>query len=132
MDARRQSRTPLIYNLKVENPRSGEAVGYLVNIDPDGMMLLSDREPQMHATLSLCIHLPQNVMGGGCIEVSGQAVWCRHEAENKYHVGFKFVEVPDGAVSRVSELVHRFYEAEKAQIDQTDPYLQNTDLDDIT
>ena len=77
MEARSHERSRLIYNLKVENASSGELIGYIVDLDADGMMLISERETPAPATMKLRMHLPRIVMDEGTVDVTGEIRWCR-------------------------------------------------------
>jgi len=102
MNARRQSRKWLIYNLKVENRDSGELLGYVVNINPRGMMLISERPAKTPETVPVRVHLPKNVMSEGHVDADGELRWCRRRNEDDYYLGIRLLNVPKGAQERVS------------------------------
>ncbi len=131
MDTREQDRKALIYSLKVVNRDTGELLGYVVNMNLRGMMLLAGRPASTRVTVPLRIDLPRNVMSEPHLDATGEIRWCRRQAPDKYYIGIRLVDVARDVEDRVAELVERFYQEESSEEAMEDPYLQNTDPADL-
>lgn len=131
MNGRKQNRNPLIYSLKVENRESGVLIGYLMDIDTEGMMIISEDPTETPSTMPVRVHLPKNVMRDSHFDAVGEVRWCRKKDEKTYYIGIRLAEIAKEAEDQVAELIERFGQDESADDDASDPFLQNTDTSDI-
>ena len=129
MSARRRERPPIIYNLKVENRVTGEALGYLVDVNAKGMRLIAESPAAASDERKLRVHLPNNTMDEAPLDLTAALRWCKPQSEGTYAIGMEFLEVPETAATTVRELIRRFQETPDESPD--DPYLQNLDPSDI-
>jgi len=131
MDARTTERSQLIYSLKVENTDTGDLIGYIVDINPDGMMLISESELDVPATMEMKIHLPRIVMNEATVIVSGEIRWCRKRVSGAYYLGVRLAEIPENGREQVDELMDRFRQLGADDADANDPYMHDLDPSDI-
>jgi|GEM_PF-2302395 len=132
MDARRKDRIRLIYHLRVFDTRTGKPLGVLVDLTPEGMMLMADQQLPTGYSSTLHMDLPANVMDGGRLSFQGEVVWCREDAEDGfYSLGIAMRELSDSSISVVRELIDRFHRPESVdeELEAKDPFAQQEQPD---
>ena len=131
MNGRKRNRNQLIYSLKVENRDDGSLLGYLMDIDKEGMMIISENPVETSSTQPVRIHLPKNVTRESYFDAVGEVRWCREKDDNTYYIGIRLDEIAEKAEDQVAQLIDRFRQDDSIEEDDSDPFLQNTDTSDI-
>lgn len=103
-DRRRLSRHNLIYYLEVFNTETGELAGRVVDLNQEGLMLISKSQPATGATYQLEMQLPREVMANQKLAFSAECRWSKVDVNPDFFVsGYKIDEMnQDGAPVIVS------------------------------
>lgn len=113
MDVRRQERTRLIYHLRVFDAKTETLLGQLVDITPDGLMVIGEHPIRLDRTFSLRMDLPHNVMDERHLTFSAESKWCRLDSTGEfYSMGFRLSRISAKGLGVVDRLVRDFYEEE--------------------
>jgi len=76
---RKLNRVETDNTMRVYDITSGEFLGCLGNIHPEGMMLISNRPLVEGAVLRLSIHLSKTIAGTKELEVDAKCVWSKED-----------------------------------------------------
>jgi hypothetical protein len=113
MKTRRQERTRLIYHLRVFDARRKRLLGQLVDITPEGLMLIGESQIPAGKKYSLRMDLPRNLMADAHLTFSAESKWCvKDQSENFYTMGFRIVKITPEALEIVQRLAQDFYQEE--------------------
>ncbi len=113
MKTRRQERTRLIYHLRVFDARRKRLLGQLVDITPEGLMLIGESQLPAGRKYSLRMDLPRNLMADTHLTFSAESKWCvKDQSENFYSMGFRIVKITPEALGVVQKLAQDFYQEE--------------------
>lgn len=109
MDERRKSQRRVLYRyLEVFEGKTKRPVGRLINLTPEGMLLMCEKAIGQNAPLKLRINLPAGVWDSKAITVEGECRWSGQSYNPDYFdAGFKFTKVPEAA-SEAIDLMLRF------------------------
>lgn len=108
-ERRRFKRRLLVYHLEVFDAESGESVGRMVDITPDGMMLVSNRSTELNSILRLWVDLPSEVLGNKRITFTAKAQWCRHDINpDLFDTGLQFTDISDKSIETIIGLIIDF------------------------
>ncbi len=127
MKTRRQERTRLIYHLRVFDARRRRLLGQLVDITPEGLLLIGESALPPGKKFSLRMDLPRNLMVDTHLTFSAESKWCEKDPTGEfYNVGFLIVKISPEALAVVQKLARDFYQEEI----ESDPELDmNPDLE---
>lgn len=136
MDARKHDRTRFIYRLRVRGSGPGAAFkGHLLDVTPEGMMLIGNRSFGTDAPLSLTIELPHNTMGGEHVTVDASVRWCEpRPADDLYYLGVSLDHASATSRYWLNILVNRFHELPREDgrpVDE-DPDVRNKGIEDLS
>jgi hypothetical protein len=110
MDTRRQERTRLIYHLRVFDARRKKLLGHMVDITPEGLMLIGETPVPVGRKYSLRMDLPRNLMADGHLTFSAESKWCTKDTtEDFYSMGMRIVKMTPEALALVQRLTRDFY-----------------------
>ena len=104
-ERRKNSRRRLAFPAVVIDGSSGEIMGHIGNITPEGVMLRSERPVKIDGVFSLQIPLPDEIEGCSKLEVQAHSLWTQQASDPNVHVtGFEFLNI-SVTESRIIELL---------------------------
>ena len=105
-ERRKSPRRALYRYLEVIDSKSKKPAGRLVNLTPEGMMLMSEKPIKEQAKLKLRVNLPERVLDIKSISVDSECRWCATSYNPDYYdAGFEFTKVPDQSVKAIDFLL---------------------------
>jgi hypothetical protein len=110
MDEKRKSVRKYLYNYsQVLDNKNNRIAGRLVNITPEGMMIMSDEPIEQNEKFEFKINLPLGMMAiatDNSIEFKGNCRWCRESYNPDYYdVGFEFTDIPEASKNTIDYLM---------------------------
>jgi hypothetical protein len=104
-ERRKLKRRHLIYYLRVFHRSTGRQVGHLVDLTPEGMLLMSERPIRVGRTLPLAMTLP-SADGEQKIEFDATSLWTSPDVNpDFYDTGFKFEKVSRRHLAELETLI---------------------------
>jgi hypothetical protein len=108
---RRQERTKLIYHLRVFDARRRRLLGHMVDITPEGLLLIGETPLPTGRRYSLRMDLPRNLMSDMHLTFSAESKWSTKDQNGEfYNVGFRIVKITPEALAVVQKLARDFYQ----------------------
>jgi hypothetical protein len=105
-DRRKFKRRLLVYNLEVFDTETGEPIGRMVDITPEGMMLVSARPIDINSMLHLSVELPSDIFSTKRVNFTSIAHWCRHDINPElFDIGIEFTDITDKNIETVVGLI---------------------------
>jgi hypothetical protein len=120
MNTRRQERTQLIYHLRVFDARRGSLLGQIVDITPEGLMLIGEKPVRVDRKYALRMDLPRNVMADRTLRFTAESKWCTADKSGDfYSMGFRIVDITPEGLGVVQKLAQQFFQ----EAGESDPEL---------
>jgi hypothetical protein len=93
-EKRRLKRRHLIFYLRIFDARTNQLLGYLVDLTPEGIMLMSEHKIERGKKFKLKMDLPSEYSDRQQIEFDAESVWNSTDINpDFYDTGFKFSNV---------------------------------------
>lgn len=110
MDQKRKSkRRHLLYYLPVINRNTGEQIGHVADITPEGILLVAENPIPLKTTYQLRIMLPSDVLDREYLDVTAQAMWGQRDINPDFHAtGFRHLNVAPEDRDDIEKLIN-FY-----------------------
>ncbi|MCM8813168.1 MAG: PilZ domain-containing protein [Candidatus Omnitrophica bacterium] len=109
MHQRKLHRRHLIYYLRVFNQQSGVMLGHLVDITPDGVMLVSETAIAVGAKYQCEMVLPQEISGTKKVCFEARSVWTKQDINPDFFAtGFEIRNISEKDIDLIGTLVDRF------------------------
>jgi len=107
-DRRKTQRKYLIYYLRVFDQNTGNLVGHIVDISPEGVMLISESPIEVDMVFQFRMDLPTDT-GKTHADFSARSIWCQRDANpDFYDTGFHLLEIEEGDVSAIEQLIRLY------------------------
>lgn len=88
---RKTDRKPLKVYLNVFNEKTGDQIGYLVDITQEGFLLTNENPINAGETFQLKVELPAEIEGTKEFSFSATSMWSDKDSESDfYNSGFQF------------------------------------------
>ncbi|MBV1879992.1 MAG: PilZ domain-containing protein [Pseudomonadales bacterium] len=95
--------------LQVFNRVTNKPLGYIVNISPQGMMLVSGTQLMSHAVFGMQVKLPSPIKGKKRIDFDALSHWSKPDITSGYYdTGFSFTEPPEELTALIDALTEYF------------------------
>lgn len=108
-ERRRIKRTHIMCYSRVFDRRTGDLVGFLNDITPQGMNILSDLSLRPEGTYRLRIDLPEYIFGRAYLELEANCRWSRQDVDpNFYIAGFQLAGVSPAEAQIIEQLNQEF------------------------
>ena len=102
-------RRHLMFHLRVFDASTGEPLGNLVDITPEGLMVTGEEGCTPGERCHLRMHLPVEVFDQATLEFSATVVWCSDDmSPGLYDTGFKDLEMPAHQRERLEALIDEY------------------------
>jgi hypothetical protein len=109
VEKRRSKRRHLVYYLKVYEMPAEALLGYMLDISPAGIMLLSDKGMKLQKDYFLKMLLPQTISGKDSIRFKAACVWSQTDLYLDFFAnGFQITEIADEDATIIETLIQDF------------------------
>ncbi len=108
-ERRKLKRRHLIYYLRVFDRATGRLLGHLVDLTPDGMLLMSERPVRVGRTVGLRMVIPGAGAGDQTIEFDAVSKWTNKDVNpDFYDTGFALSGVSRKHLAQIETLIDDF------------------------
>lgn len=108
-EKRKFPRRDLIFYSRVSDGISGRALGYLLNITPEGAMILSEKPLEADLEVELHIELPDELSNLREMVIPARSRWCQPDINPEfYDVGFVFLKMTEEYTGLILRLVEEY------------------------
>jgi len=108
-DRRTLRRRHLMFHLRVFDAGTGEHLGNLFDITPDGLMSNSERALRPGDRRALEMHLPVDILGAEHIAFTGTVAWSNDDiCPGLYDTGFRDLEMAAAHRDRLETMIDEF------------------------
>ncbi len=109
IDIRRRPRKNTPHNVKAIDHESGRALGRIVDITCNGMMIVASEALTPGRKFLVRINLPAMVQNRSEILIEAETVWCNQDQNPRFfRAGFKFVNISGEEGYLLEEVLHKF------------------------
>jgi hypothetical protein len=106
IERRQYERSDLKYFGRVYNRKLGRLIGYLVNITPTGVMVVSERPIDPGAVVGLRIEFPESKGSTLQLDLDAKCVWSRMDNDSVFfELGFKLGDIQDAQAESIKQIV---------------------------
>ena len=106
VEKRRLKRSHLIYYLRVFNRLNNETLGHLVDITPEGAMLISENPIPVNTHFEFRMQLPAEMFGRTHVDFEAESLWTKRDVNPDFHdTGFRLLNVSVRDTAVISRLI---------------------------
>ena len=109
MDERRtRKRVYMMFYSRIRDRQSGDLIGHLVDLTPEGMLVVSETPVEIGRVLFMQMELPDDISDKQFLKFDAQTAWCHKDVDPSfYDLGFQLVDIAPEDLA----IVRRFIEA---------------------
>jgi hypothetical protein len=99
----------LIYYLRVFDRNTDQLLGHLVNITPQGIMLISEEPLAVDVVFQLRMKLPAAMVEYEHLDFEAKSIWNGLDSNPKfYDTGLQLIDVAQDKIAIIEDLIERF------------------------
>ena len=108
-DRRKTKRKYLMFYTRVFDVQTGELLGHLVDLTPQGAMLISEHAVPAGAHFRLKMELSPEVATQPYVEFDARSLWCQQDVNPQfYNTGFNFLSIAPESIAIVERIVEAY------------------------
>lgn len=108
-ERRQYKRSDLKYFAHVYNRKLNRLIGYLVNITPNGMMVVTDKPIDPDAIVELYVEFTESKVSPLRIDLNARCVWSKVDPDSGYcELGFRLCDIQDDQAKSIEQIIKRF------------------------
>jgi len=108
-DRRKFKRRYLMYYSRVFDRRTGRVIGYIVDLTPDGAMIISEDPIEPNESFRLRMDLPEEISDKAYIDFDAQSVWCRKDVDPHFwDNGFHLTEINPDDIRLIERMIAEY------------------------
>ncbi len=109
MEKRASERRHLIFYLRVFDRDAGQLLGFLGDINPDGMLLISEQPREVGQHLNIKMQFPRPLGDREFLNLEATVRWCNPDVNDKFHdIGLEFSNIDREDLLVFGELLRKF------------------------
>lgn len=102
-------RRQLIYYLEVKDAETDKLIGHVVDLTPEGLMLMSEAPIAINTTFCFKIPLKKRLSARGFLQVNVKSRWCTKDMYADYYdTGFELINVDRELIKEITQLIETF------------------------
>jgi hypothetical protein len=106
---RKFPRMPLKVYLKLFDQKTGELIGYLVDVNSQGLLVTSEASIETNVMFRLRLELPTEIEGSLSFLFSATTIWSEKDRETTfYNTGFRLENVTDKDKKIIEGVIEKF------------------------
>lgn len=106
---RRIKRRHLFYYLQVKEVQTRKLIGYLVDITPFGLRLVSDQPFEPNLETELCMHLPDEMGKKKSISFHAKSIWKGKDVNSDFWaIGFEIGELGRETLQIIEDMINEY------------------------
>ena len=108
-EKRRLQRWYLVMYLRVYNQETGELLGHIVDVNKEGIRLVSDKAIPVNQTFRLSVDVPKESASHQRIQLEVASLWCGKDVNpDFYDTGFRINTISTQALLQLQLLIEEF------------------------
>ena len=108
-DTRSYKRRHLFFYLQVSNDKNGKLLGYVVDITPHGLKIVSEEVCETKSNLDLKMNLPDDVGQRNVICFKAKCVWSGKDVNSDFYAnGLEITNLDDNALNTLESIINEY------------------------
>jgi len=108
-ERRKFKRRYLMYYSRVFDLKTGEVLGYLVDLTPEGVMIISEEPIEIGQTYRLRMDLPEGLTAKTSLDFEAQSIWCKADIDpHFYGTGFQISQVAQEDIDLIERMIQEY------------------------
>lgn len=109
VERRKLKRRHLIYYLRVFDVETNNLLGHLVDMTPDGIMLISETAIPLGVVYHLKMSLPTEYAGQTYLEFDAKSLWSARDINPDFiNTGFSLINIDSQVASIISNVINDY------------------------
>ena len=106
-ESRKLKRRHLIFYLRILNAQDESLFGYIVDITPEGLMVMSEKPIESNKVFDLKMHLALQGQKTEVIEFKAESVWSSQDVNARYYdSGLRLIDVDDDTAILIEDMIN--------------------------
>ena len=108
-ERRKLKRRHIMFYSRVFDRKTGKQLGYLGNLTPEGVMIISEEPIEINQPISLRIDLPEAVYHQPVLNFNAQSRWCTSDVDPRfYNTGLELTSILPTDLDLIIQIVKDF------------------------
>ena len=108
-NTRRYIRRHLFFYLQITNVDNGKLMGYVVDISPHGLKVISEEVCETESNMDLKMNLPDEAGQRKAIQFRAKCVWSGKDVNSDFYAnGFEITNLDDNTMTTLESIINEY------------------------
>jgi hypothetical protein len=108
-ERRKFKRRYLMYYSRVYDRKTGIVIGYMVDLTPEGAMVISEEPIEVGKTYRLRMDMPEELAEKANLDFEAESVWCKPDIDpHFYGTGFQIHSLSEPEISMIERMIQEY------------------------
>ena len=108
-DRRKFKRRYLMYYSRVFDRETGSVLGYIVDVTPEGAMIISEEPVPPGKVYQVRMDLPEDISDKSFVDFTAESVWCKKDIDpNFYDTGLRISNLSDEDRALIENMIQEY------------------------
>ncbi len=108
-DRRKFRRRYLMYYSRVFDRETGSVLGYIVDVTPEGAMIISEEPVSPGKTYQFRMDLPEDISERSFVDFTAESIWCKKDIDpNFYDTGLRISNLSDDDRGLIENMIQEY------------------------
>jgi hypothetical protein len=105
-ERRKLKRRHMMFYSRVFDRKTGKHLGYLGNLTPAGIMIISEEPLDLNRDIDLRIDLPEDIYKKPVLNFKGRSIWSQPDVDPRFsNTGFNLLEINPDDLDIIEQIV---------------------------
>ena len=108
-DRRKFRRRYLMYYSRVFDRETGSVLGYIVDVTPEGAMIISEEPVSSGKVYQFRMDLPEDISERSFVDFTAESVWCKKDIDpNFYDTGLRIYDLSEEDRGLIATMIQEY------------------------
>ena len=108
-DRRKTKRRFLMFYARIFDRRTGRQIGYIADLTPEGMMIISEKPIRIGETYPLRMDLPEDLSQRPSLDFQALSIWSKPDIDPDYTAtGLQLLDVGEQEIAIIKKIVESY------------------------
>ena len=108
-ERRKFKRRYLMYYSRIFDRKNGSVIGYLVDLTPEGAMIISEEPIHPGEVFRLRMDLPEDIASKASLDFQAKSVWCKPDIDPHFFgTGFQIMDLQGEDIQLIERMIQEY------------------------
>lgn len=108
-ERRKFKRRYIMYYSRVFDRRTGRVIGYIVDLTPEGALIISEEPIAPGTNFRMRMDMPEDITNKGYLSFEARSIWCQRDVDpNFWDIGVQLIHIEPDDIALIERMIAEY------------------------